>query len=109
MELGLCPVQDAWGYLIVCVPFVVIFAPLGSLISSHFHRQASLPNLVCKYIQVLDVPLEASPPRISQQVLAALIYVLDTVALVTAFAVISMTTSRLVKTELQSIYFINRL
>ena len=30
--------EDAWGYLIVCVPVVVIFAPLGSIISSHFHR-----------------------------------------------------------------------
>ena len=30
--------DDAWGYLIVCVPIVVIFAPLGSIISSHFHR-----------------------------------------------------------------------
>ena len=45
---------DAWGYLIVCVPIVVIFAPLGSILSSHFHRQ----------------------------VLAFLIYVLDTIALV---------------------------
>jgi len=55
--------EEAWGYLIVCVPIVVIFAPLGSIISSHFHRQ----------------------------VLAALVYLLDTVALVTAFAVIPMT------------------
>ena len=45
---------DAWGYLIVCVPIVVIFAPLGSILSSHFHRQ----------------------------VLACLIYILDTIALV---------------------------
>ena len=30
--------EEAWGYLIVCVPIVVIFAPLGSIISSHFHR-----------------------------------------------------------------------
>lgn len=55
--------EDAWGYLIVCVPVVVIFAPLGSIISSHFHRQ----------------------------VLAALVYLLDTIALVTAFVVIPMT------------------
>ena len=54
---------DAWGFLIVCVPIVVIFAPLGSIISSHFHRQ----------------------------VLAFLIYILDTVALVTAFIVIPIT------------------
>ena len=46
--------DDAWGYLIVCVPIVVVFAPLGSLLSSHFHRQ----------------------------VLAFLIYILDTIALV---------------------------
>jgi len=55
--------EDAWGYLIVCVPIVVIFAPLGSIISSHFHRQ----------------------------VLAALVYLLDTIALVTAFVVIPIT------------------
>jgi len=55
--------EDAWGYLIVCVPVVVIFAPLGSIISSHFHRQ----------------------------VLAALVYLLDTIALVTAFVVIPLT------------------
>jgi len=55
--------EEAWGYLIVCVPVVVIFAPLGSIISSHFHRQ----------------------------VLAALVYVLDTIALVTAFVVIPLT------------------
>ena len=54
---------DAWGFLIVCVPIVVIFAPLGSIISSHFHRQ----------------------------VLASLIYILDTIALVTAFVVIKLT------------------
>ena len=52
-ETGVEP--ESWGYLIVCVPIVVIFAPLGSIISSHFHRQ----------------------------VLAFLIYILDTVALVT--------------------------
>ena len=57
--------EDAWGYLIVCVPIVVIFAPLGSILSSHFHRQ----------------------------VLAFLIYFLDTVALITAFIVIKMTVS----------------
>ena len=45
---------EAWKYLAVCVPIVVVFAPLGSILSSHFHRQ----------------------------VLAALIYVLDSVALV---------------------------
>jgi len=55
--------NDAWGYFKVCVPIVVIFAPLGSIIASHFHRQ----------------------------VLAALVYILDTVALVTAFAVLPIT------------------
>jgi len=54
---------DAWGFLIVCVPIVVIFAPLGSILSSHFHRQ----------------------------VLAFLIYILDTIALISAFVVIPMT------------------
>ena len=56
---------DAWGFLIVCVPIVVIFAPLGSILSSHFHRQ----------------------------VLAFLIYILDTVALITALIVIPLTLS----------------
>lgn len=51
---------EAWNYLAVCVPIVVFFAPFGSFLSSHFHRQ----------------------------VLAALIYVLDTIALITAFIVI---------------------
>lgn len=45
---------ESWKYLAVCVPIVVFFAPLGSYVSSHFHRQ----------------------------VLAVLIYVLDTIALV---------------------------
>ena len=45
---------EAWNYLAVCVPIVVFFAPFGSFLSSHFHRQ----------------------------VLAALIYILDTIALV---------------------------
>ena len=52
--------DDAWNYLTVCVPVVVIGAPLGSVIGSHFHRL----------------------------VLAALIYILDTVALVTAFIIV---------------------
>ena len=63
-ETGVEP--EAWNYLAVCVPIVVFFAPFGSIVSSHFHRQ----------------------------VLAALIYVIDTVALVTAFAVIPMTLDR---------------
>lgn len=45
---------DSWKFLAVCVPIVVFFAPFGSFLSSHFHRQ----------------------------VLAALIYILDTIALV---------------------------
>ena len=45
---------EAWKFLAVCVPIVVFFAPFGSMLSSHLHRQ----------------------------VLAALIYILDTVALV---------------------------
>ena len=36
---------DAWGFLIVCVPIVVIFAPLGSIISSHFHRCATASGM----------------------------------------------------------------
>ena len=47
----------AWKYLAVVVPIIVFFAPLGSLLSSYFHRQ----------------------------VLAALVYGLDTVALVSSY------------------------
>jgi len=62
-----CPITvQAWTYLIVCIPIVVFFAPVGSFLSSYFHRQ----------------------------VLASLIYILDTVALIGAFAVIPMTTKR---------------
>ena len=46
--------EDAWSFLAVCVPIVVFFAPFGSFLASHFHRQ----------------------------VLAALIYILDSIALV---------------------------
>jgi hypothetical protein len=45
---------ESWKYMAVCVPIVVLCAPFGSYISSHFHRQ----------------------------VLAFLIYILDTLALV---------------------------
>ncbi|GMS82137.1 hypothetical protein PENTCL1PPCAC_4312, partial [Pristionchus entomophagus] len=50
----------AWEYWAVCVPVVSIFAPLGSFFSSHFHRQT----------------------------LAIFIYILETVAIVSAFAII---------------------
>jgi len=60
--------DDAWAYFTVCVPIVVFFAPVGSFLSSYFHRQ----------------------------VLAALIYILDTVALITAFAVIRPFTTNLI-------------
>ncbi|CAH1801306.1 unnamed protein product [Owenia fusiformis] len=52
--------QDAWDYLAVCVPIVVIGAPLGSVLSSHFHRL----------------------------VLASLVYVLDAAALISAFIIV---------------------
>jgi hypothetical protein len=48
---------ESLKYLAVCVPIVVFFAPFGSFVSSHFHRK----------------------------VLASLIYILDTVALVITF------------------------
>lgn len=54
---------DAYYYLAVCVPIVVLGAPLGSVIGSHFHRQ----------------------------ILAGLIYVLDTVALISAYAIVPLT------------------
>ena len=54
---------EAYEYLAVCVPIVVIGAPLGSIIGSHFHRQ----------------------------VLAALVYILDTLSLVSAFILVKQT------------------
>lgn len=30
--------EDAWGFLLVCAPIVVIGAPIGSFLGSHFHR-----------------------------------------------------------------------
>ena len=55
--------EEAWGYFTVCVPVVVLGAPFGSFLASHFHRL----------------------------VLAYLVYLLDTVAMVTAFVVLTMT------------------
>jgi len=52
--------EDAWGFFAVCVPIVVIGAPLGSLLGSHFHRL----------------------------VLAGFVYVTDTVQLVLALIVV---------------------
>ena len=54
---------EALGYLTVCVPIVVFFAPMGSILSSHFHRQ----------------------------VLACMVYILNSIALVTFFVVTPMT------------------
>ncbi len=34
---------EAWEYLAVCVPIVVIGAPCGSMLGSHFHRQVDPP------------------------------------------------------------------
>ena len=42
---------DAWEFLGVCVPIVVIGAPLGSLIGTHFHRQV---NEILLYECILD-------------------------------------------------------
>ena len=52
--------MDAWSYFFVCIPIVVIGAPLGSIIGSHFHRQ----------------------------VLAAFVYITDTVQLVAALIIV---------------------
>ena len=54
---------DAWEYLMVCIPIVVIGAPVGSLLGSHFHRL----------------------------VLAFLVYAIDTAALIGAFAIVPQT------------------
>jgi len=50
----------AWEYLAVCLPVVVLFAPLGSMLASHFHRL----------------------------VLAYFIYILETLALIGGFVVV---------------------
>ena len=52
--------QEAWQYFAVCVPVVVFGAPIGSVLGTHFHRL----------------------------VLAAFVIILDTIALVSAFAII---------------------
>src|SRR6218665_1658156 len=54
---------ETWEFLAVCIPVVVIGAPLGSVLGSHFHRN----------------------------VLAMLVIVLDTIALITAYVVIPQT------------------
>ena len=54
---------EAWEFLIVCVPVVVLGAPLGSVLGSHFHRQ----------------------------VLAAFIYIIDIAALVGAYVIVPLT------------------
>ena len=61
MDVG--PDQLAWEYLFVCIPIVVIGAPCGALLGSHFHRL----------------------------VLASFVYILDTAALIAAFALIHQT------------------
>lgn len=59
---------EAYYYLAVCVPIVVLGAPVGSVIGSHFHRQ----------------------------ILASLNYILDTVALITAYAIVPLTKALIV-------------
>ena len=54
---------EAYYYLAVCVPIVVLGAPLGSLIGSHFHRQ----------------------------ILASFVYITDTVALISAYVIVPLT------------------
>lgn len=54
---------EAWEFVGVCVPIVVFGAPFGSVIGTHFHRL----------------------------VLAFLIYIIDTVALVSAFCLVPLT------------------
>ncbi|VDM43200.1 unnamed protein product [Toxocara canis] len=50
-QLIMCDVSDlAWEYFQVSVPVVVIFAPLGSLLGSHFHRL-----VLASFVYVLEV------------------------------------------------------
>ncbi|CAB4025465.1 Hypothetical predicted protein [Paramuricea clavata] len=53
---------DSYQYLAVCAPIVVLGAPLGSVIGSHFHRQ----------------------------VLASFNYLTDTVALISGFVIVKL-------------------
>ena len=59
---------ETWEYLAACIPVVVIGAPLGSLIGSHFHRL----------------------------VLAMLVCLIDLAALIGAFALVDLTTGLIV-------------
>uniref|UniRef100_A0A0K2UXX6 Uncharacterized protein n=1 Tax=Lepeophtheirus salmonis TaxID=72036 RepID=A0A0K2UXX6_LEPSM len=59
---------EAKNYMAVCVVVVTFFAPLGSILSSHFHRH----------------------------ILASLIYILDTIALVSALVIIPMTQTHII-------------
>ena len=52
--------QEAFDFLAVCVPVVVVGAPLGSVIGSHFHRH----------------------------ILASFVYISDTIALISAFCLV---------------------
>ena len=54
---------DAWEFLMVCIPVVTFGAPFGSFIGTHFHRL----------------------------ILAVFVYVIDTVALVSAFIIVPLT------------------
>lgn len=56
--------REVYEFIAVCVPVVVLGAPLGSVIGSHFHRQ----------------------------LLASLVYLTDTVALVSGYIIVKQTT-----------------
>lgn len=54
---------DAWHFLLVCIPVVVMFGPIGAVLGSHFHRL----------------------------VLAFLVHIIDIVALIAAFVIVPQT------------------
>jgi uncharacterized membrane protein YfcA len=64
--------DDAWGFLAVCAPIVVIGAPLGALVGSHWHRLT----------------------------LASIIYIIDTAQLIGALCVIQPWTTKKTDTPL---------
>ena len=72
---------QAWHFFTVCVPVVVIAAPIGSVIATHFHRWTFSKTLI----------LDCFIWYWLRKVLASMIYILDTVALVTALTVLHMT------------------
>lgn len=48
--------QISWDYLKICIPVVVIMAPVGSFLGSHFHRLVGFNTSSLEYGLILDQP-----------------------------------------------------